>query len=473
MSLSQFSPPAHLDDFDSISHQRDAWSEMISASFDGSITCIEIPSTCGRVGHGVGKGNSQFYNPTKTDVVDPVVTVDIMWLGFPRTLTITYGEELGLQKADDLHPLTDFLHGISTTDPAYAQLQQLFCRPGDEYCEWHVTRDPASGKLLRVAFTCEGPEYWSALASGYPSGPFYYSGPQTTGAVGDPNKLLALYQQLASPAVQMQDLFFQEDIPGYFLKGQYNPYNKWNTTDGVVHLTHPANTLLAEIQIAADGTVMRIKRTGRRLVQEADQMICCGAYGGVNRSSDPNIGNAVNQLARLGAMVTLNDPVGLYMDSLNTVGWTKPDGKTPVGNYWQIIRGQPGMVVRAVYEVPPEEGFTVSDILIGGTPLQYAGQIAREIKMKLTGAGFIPQQKKQPQYVPCLGRCYRNSQNSSQLLIVDIGKDSPPGYELDAPGINVPTPQVQAPQAGPPPALDLAESAAERPTTSKVGRRYY
>jgi hypothetical protein len=37
---------------------------------------------------------------------------------------------------------------------------------------------------------------------------------------------------------------------------QYNPYNKWNTTHGLMHLTHPCNTLQAEITLGADATVL-------------------------------------------------------------------------------------------------------------------------------------------------------------------------------------------------------------------------
>ncbi len=48
-----------------------------------------------------------------------------------------------------------------------------------------------------------------------------------------------------------------------FAKGAYNPYNKWNTTDGVVHLTHPANSLRAEINLAGDGTVLRTDSHGQ------------------------------------------------------------------------------------------------------------------------------------------------------------------------------------------------------------------
>ena len=440
--LNEFSPPAHLSDFDSVSQLRDAWSEMMSASFDQTITCIENPtpeSPCGRNEVGVGTGNCQLFNPTKVDTPEEATAVEVIWLGYPRRLTVQNGEEAGLQIADDLHPLTDFIGG-----PSLEALGQLVCRGQDEYCEWHVTYDEQTGKILRVTFTCEAPEYWSALAGGYPSKPFFYEGPQTVGATGDPKKLLALYRELVSEKVQLDDLFFQDNAfacpdqhqkPQGFLKGQYNPYNKWNTTEGVVHLTHPSNRLLAEIQLTGDGSVSR-SRDGVRIL-EADQLICCVGHAGPNRSSDPHIMHVINQLARNGAMITLKDPVGVYMDSLNTVGWTKPDGHTPVGDYWKVIRGAPDMTLRAIYEVPEDEGFTVSDILIAGVPIRHAGQIAQQIKMKLTGIVFMPKEPRQPRLVPCNFRCGRKKDNPAQLKLVEVGGDCPEGFELGSPGIPV------------------------------------
>ena len=439
--LDEFSPPAHLLDFDSIPRQRAAWSEMVSASFDQTISCIESPtekSPCGRKDEvGIGPGNCQFFNPAKLDTPENAAVVEVIWLGYPRRLTIENGEEAGLQIADDLHPLTDFIR-----DPSLAPLGQLLCRGQDEYCEWHVTRDEQTKKILRVTFTCEAPEYWSALAGGYPSNPFYYEGPQTAGAAGDPQTLLELYRELVSKNVQLEDLFFQDSAfecpkderPQGFLKGQYNAYNKWNTTEGIVHLTHPANRLLAEIQLTGDGTVPR-SRDGLRVL-EADQLICCAGHANPNRSSDPHILNVINQLARTGAMITLKDPVGVYMDSLNTVGWTKPDG-TPLGDYWTVIRGGADTAVRAIYEVPEKEGFTVSDILIAGVPIRHAGQIAQQIKMKLTGVAYIPKEPRRPQPVPCTFRCCRKKNNTHQLRVVRVTVNCPDEFEPSSPGIPI------------------------------------
>lgn len=63
-----------------------------------------------------------------------------------------------------------------------------------------------------------------------------------------------------------------------------------------MHLCQPNNTISAEIQLAADATVLYHKH-GRPVVV-ADELVCCAAYGGSARSSDPTIGGTVNALAR-------------------------------------------------------------------------------------------------------------------------------------------------------------------------------
>ncbi len=352
MKILRFDPPANLDDFKSISKQNDAWSEAISFYFDRAIQSTETK---------VGAGKSQYYNPTKTDTDDKSALADITWIGFPKVLLQKHpGDRLAaLKEAEDLN-------SSSTISPG----RTIKFRPQDEYLEWFVTRDRATNKIIRVTFTCEGPEYWTALAQGYPND---YDGPRNAGAVGDQQKLLALYRQYISPEVQMKDLFHN---------GQYDVWNKWNTTLGAMHLTQPANTLQAEIQIAADATVLREKNGV--VITDPDELIRCARYGVPERASDPHIGDLVNTLARQGFSITLLDPVGLYMDSLDTAGWTKPDG-SPVGNYWKVLRGSQAFTVRAVYEVPPEEGFTVGDISIAGEQIKFGGQIAEHITMKLTG----------------------------------------------------------------------------------------
>ncbi|MBJ8205792.1 hypothetical protein JDS91_31900 [Bacillus cereus] len=49
------------------------------------------------------------------------------------------------------------------------------------------------------------------------------------------------------------------------------------------------------------------------------------------------------------------------------------------------MRGQKGQVLRAVYEVPASANFKVGDMTIDGRPIEFGGQIAESITMKLTG----------------------------------------------------------------------------------------
>src|SRR5262249_59918599 len=79
---------------------------------------------------------------------------------------------------------------------------------------------------------------------------------------------------------------YSQDPPAVvYQKGAYNPYNRWNTTDGIMHLCQPNNTISAEIQLAADATVLYHKN-GRPVVIP-DELVCCAAYGGAAPRSDP------------------------------------------------------------------------------------------------------------------------------------------------------------------------------------------
>ncbi|MCY7452845.1 hypothetical protein [Bacillus altitudinis] len=357
MKLQSFSPPANLIDFDSIPNQKEAWNEAISHFFNKAIESNEEK---------LGAGKSQFYNPLLTDTTPDEKSHDISWLGFPRVLLDTVQpKEEAYKRAEELVNST-----VRGSVREIWGIDSVQVRQQDEYLEWHTYRDE-NGNIKKVTFTCEGPEYWESLAHGYPT---FYNGPKTVEARGDKNKLLALYREYISPDVQIDDLF---------LNGRYFPYNKWNTTHGALHLIHPANTLNAEIVIAANATLLR-KNSAGDLISDANELICCAKFGAPLRASDPTIGGQVNGLARDGAFIALKDPVGLYIDNLNTDGFETPDESDPK-NYWKILRGQNGMIVRAVYEVPNSVPFTVSDITIGGNKIEHGGQIVEQITVKLTG----------------------------------------------------------------------------------------
>ena len=287
----------------------------------------------------------------------------------------------------------------------------------NEYCEWHVVRDPDTNKIKKVAFTSEPPEYWKALF-----GETLESEDGTRYEfAGNPDLMLNLYRELVSPEVRYLDLIAHETLTSEHPegdickahKGHYNPYNKWNTTHGVVHLCSPPNTLQAQIELGADATVVR--RDGRgRILTEPEPLICCADLVVPDRNSDPTIGSTVNALARLGAYVTLQNPVGHYMDHIDLAGWEAPDGGS-VSDCVRIVRGVPGMIVRLEIEVPPERDFTVSDLTIGGVNIEYGGQIAECITMKFTGVAARPGAVDDPKPVPCVGQCWIDPNNATML----------------------------------------------------------
>jgi hypothetical protein len=212
-----------------------------------------------------------------------------------------------------------------------------------EYCEWHTTRD-GDGRVTKVVFTTETPEYWALLASYHP------------------NKVLELYREHVHPDVAEEDLF----VPGPEDKPVYDPYNHWNTAAGIVHYVTIINTLAAAAGVLEGGVAENGVPDGYHLPPRAPE------------SADDRLARDVGALARRGLSITPADPVGLYIDGWDDTGWTKPDGE-PVGDYWTVTRGGPGAVLRLEYEVPAGEGFVVGDIRIGGRPVEFGGQLAEHV----------------------------------------------------------------------------------------------
>src|SRR5829696_771366 len=325
MLLPAFDPPGNVHDLDAAA--RAQWSDFVSARFDEAIA--GDPASTSN-----DSPRAQYYNAVKTDTAADAQTQEISWTAFPRRVQISSISDLQRwQRAD------------ATRDVQ------------DEYCEWSVERTDA-GKITKVTFTCEAPEYWRFLAA------------------SDRAKTVALYQEFVSPAVREEHLF---DAQGQYLTN--NLFNS-STTMGAMHLIQGANTLSAEIEIAAAATITRMI-DGALLTGERE-LIQCGQYGSPERNSDPHIGGEVNALARAKADITLANPVGVYFAGLSTAGWVTPDGSDP-GDFWQYLRGAPGLPVRAIYTVPADRDYTVGDITIAGRQIAFGAQIADFVTMKLTG----------------------------------------------------------------------------------------
>jgi hypothetical protein len=53
-----------------------------------------------------------------------------------------------------------------------------------------------------------------------------------------------------------------------------------------------------------------------------------------------------------------------------------------------VLRGQPGMIERAMFEVPKDLG-TVSDVKINGETIRFGGQMAKRMTVKLVGVAAL------------------------------------------------------------------------------------
>lgn len=291
----------------------------------------------------------------------------------------------------------------------------------DEYCEWHVYR--TGNRIDRIVFTAEGPEYWLELAA------------------LDFDAVVALYRKHVSADVAADDLRLDRDLDWFdrtLPAGSYNPYNVWNTRKGVMHLTHPANTLGAEINLAARATLVRADESNRRIT-DVRRLICCAGYGDPNRSSDPNIGHAVNVTCSPPAAgaalqdITLADPVGLYMGGVQAGAIADVDGN-PLDAWFRIVRGGPGAGLMAVLEPPPGAAFGLDKVQVKGIDLAWGGQVAEVIQMVLY-AKVRPHAGQSVSAHRCTSRCCApagtRQADYSQVNFdqVDSGRSCPPGSE--------------------------------------------
>ena len=148
--INQFSAPGNLKDFEGT--MAEGWSRFISDDLDREVAALTQFSP------GL---QPQFYNPSKLDVSGTLHPIS--WPAFPQIIEIKFGDD-----------------------------QQEMFRQGelrnnqDEYLEWAVLTQ--NGKITKVMFTCDGPEYWKFIAD------------------NDKALLVKLYSEIAGQAVPQADL---------------------------------------------------------------------------------------------------------------------------------------------------------------------------------------------------------------------------------------------------------------------------
>lgn len=358
-------PPAGLTELQQTPNGLTQWDAFVGG-------CIEASTSA------PGGGGGQFV-PQFPPGAGPIVELPVYWNAFPKSLLSRFGRERAMVLADMLWPV-DELNSIggppSEFDPSSVffardrrHLRSPLVRPHNEYCEWRVERYAPTHEIERVVFTAETPEYWWAMFGGdvrHVGGSVRFA--------GNADSVVGLYRQLAGPdgPACPADLL----QPG---TGVYDPLNRWNTTHGIVHASHPANRLAAAINLCADSTLLFAGPSGPLTVPEA---VCC-ALGSADtgRASDLTVIGTGNALARQGARLALAEPVGIYIDHVDTSGWELP-GVADASACCRIVRGQRGHVLRMTVEAPAGAGCRLNELTIGGEPLAHGGQIAECVTMR-------------------------------------------------------------------------------------------
>jgi hypothetical protein len=439
--LSGFSTPAFQIDFpddkEAQGRLNELWSSNVDAFTQQAIT--------GNPWTESGAANqTSYYNPLNTDIPSGSRSALVSWSAFPNRLNQYLGANQYPANPYNV-PLATLTELADTGNLSTYEIPQTLCPNAqwpstypqavihpygpygprgwqDEYCEWSVTRN-AAGKITRVDFTCENPEYWYSLWRISPQRVAdLYQETLNYGVPADQHIVVTIDDlQLVDPSTGTPVVDPSTGTPAY------NPLNRWNSgpvsvrgsnpSGGAMHLTSTPNTLQTELGLAGGATVQRTQGNA-----SAQQLICCSVYGQPYRHSDPHIGQSVNQLVVQGAnafQVSLQDPPGLYIQSpanLATQFFLPDDPKLPVGataaQCWQVVRGQdpangpvtdpltgeqfPGnLILHVAFQLPLEwieagVSFTVGDIGIGASaesaqPIDWASQIVQTFNMGLYG----------------------------------------------------------------------------------------
>jgi hypothetical protein len=379
-----FSPPAGFDDFERTSALlSERWSEFLSDWLRAVIQAAPA-------GH-------SFFHPADGEL-GQARRLALSWNAFPGALASWYGEgpenEANANRASDT--LARMVVGFRRTPSGFVPVTVLHGR-SDDYCEWYV--ESKDGVPRRVTFTTEQPEYYDFLAREDP----------TLKLVAD------LYSAMLGTTVLPRELTWPHDVlvpaisepTGWavrFKAGEYNPYNAWNTTRGIVHCTHPDNTLVKAAMLVAGASVRRDDGSGHPIT-DPERLICASAFGDPNRTSDPAIGAYINAQARAAQEVSVADPIGIYISDLPTGGLTGAPGKD-VSQVWTVERAHGTRddddvtrILRARFEVPAG----CERVLLDGVPVKTGGQLAR--RLRLTSSVLIRPRGGQPPLEKPIARC--------------------------------------------------------------------
>lgn len=336
-----------------------------------------------------------------------VIPVD--WQGYP----VRVKQTLNLPDAR-LDPFIDWTRAGQTVGRAVCH---------EEYLEWRSVRR-SDGKIVRIEFTTEAPDYWAKLARFEPRKVVELAAKfagETTDKV-DVQELFGIsdpfsVDPFSNEGDDIEDAFRQQNWSSNGkIRGAYN-----NGTKSIMHMSKGVNSIYAAVALAVFASYPHGKRVGSNEVAlSGPEAIEATTQAAVNcRNSDPTIVGVAVETVFGGSKVALMEAIGLYLVSVNQAGLTFADGSAIPQSWFSYERGSRGtnnpvgvdLFQRLVIEAPPGSTAVVGDLLDeDGKQVVSGTQIARLINVGLylrkTASGTVTAAKnivEAPVVPPCHG----------------------------------------------------------------------
>lgn len=299
------------------------------------------------------------------------------WTGLPPRVASCLGRECALELLD--------WEGDDNVPHGGRSLQE-------EYLEWQVVFDPR-GRLLRVECTTELPDYWGVLAGHEPSVLLATVAEFAGEASVSPGAVYGPCDPFASGITpeEREWAFALTMLPPL---GR-SPYNSGRRA--ICCMTQRTNTLAAIVELAVAAACRRMLRDpsdGRlRPLTSSEAIPLLDGAAVIGRASDPIIVERLGRLAFERCPVALDDPVGIYIQSVERTRLRTPGNEIAPLDWFSFSRGLSAEEARdgrpryqrLSIEVPKGEGLVLGDLIDAATeqPITRGGQIADLVQLAI------------------------------------------------------------------------------------------
>lgn len=337
------------------------------------------------------------------------------WDGFPKRLTDLHDDPDVAEAASEVRGYDD-LGAVRLVDQEGRVVDGSVRHQQDEYLEWEAERD-SEGKVVAVTLVAEGYDYWSFL--------FEHDPQLVVDAFRDSSQDKAVSERdlRASSNIYAVDSGGNRGKRPVIRAGRYNWRHAFNQGTGIQHLSHGANSLGAEINLAITSCLPRKTATGTLDASSRERLMCCTGGGNPNRSSDPNIAalayGAVTDKAKP-KRFTLTDPIGLYIRSFKLAAIKAPGNEDAPIELLTVERGigkpeelagnpeeSRSTALRIRVAAPRGAGYVLGDMTINEKRITRGAQLSRLVTMHLFVDAWPAAEELEPiacEYACCLDR---------------------------------------------------------------------